>query len=83
MVALQDRRDAAQGRDVRRGHHEVAARFQDAVDLAHQVHRVFEQMLDQFAAEHRGEMSVGVGKAVLLGVEVVDVAVEGLAFGRR
>ena len=79
MVALQDRRDAAQRGDVRRGQHQVAAGLQDAVDLAHQVHRVFEQVLDQLAAEHGGEVLVGVGEAVLLGVEEIDVALEGFA----
>ena len=76
MIALQNARDAAQRRDVRRGQHQVAARPQNAVDLAHQVHRVFEQVLDQLAAEHRGEVRVGIRKRVLLGVEVIDLALE-------
>ena len=79
MVALQDSRDAAQRGDIRRGQHQVAARLQDPVDLAHQVHRVFEEVLDQFAADHRGEVGVGIRKHVLLGIEVIDLAREGLA----
>ena len=76
MIALQDGRDAAQRGDVGRGQHQVAAGLQDAVDLAHQVHRVFEQVLDQLAAEHGGEVAVGIREDVLLGVEVIDVALE-------
>ena len=81
MVALQNSRDAAQRGDIGRGQHQVAAGFQDAVDLAHQVHRIFEQVLDQLAADHRGEVLVGIGEDVLLGIEVIDLAGEGLAFG--
>ena len=83
MIALQNGRDAAQRRDVGRGQHQVAAGLQNAVDLAHQVHGIFEQVLDQLAAEHRGEVLVGIRKAVLLGVELIDLAVEGLALRRK
>ena len=83
MISLQNRRHTAQRRDVRRREHEVSAGLQNAIDLTHQVHRIFEQVLDQLAAEHRGEVSVGVRKAILLRVEMIDVALEGLAFARR
>src|ERR1035438_4278613 len=39
-------------------------------------------MLDQLAAEHRGERFVVVWKGILLGVEVIDVAGESFAIGR-
>jgi hypothetical protein len=81
MISLQNGRDAAQRRHVGRGQHQVAAGLQNAVDLRHQVHRVREQVLDQLAAQHRGEMFVGIRKAVLLGVEMIDVALERLALG--
>jgi len=45
------------------------------------VHGIFEQVLDEFAAEDGREVLVGVREAVLLGVEVVDVAGEGFAPG--
>jgi len=62
MVPLQNGRQAAQAGDVRRGQHEVAARFEDAVHFAHQVHGVREQVLDQLAAQHGREMLVRVWK---------------------
>jgi hypothetical protein len=43
------------------------------------VHRIFEEVLDQLAAEDRGEVGVVVGEAVFLGVEQLDIAGEGLA----
>ena len=57
----------------------MAAGLEDAVDLGHHVHRIGEQMLDQFAAEHRVERRVGVREDVALGIEMIDVALEGLA----
>jgi len=81
MVALQDSRDAAQRGNVGRGQHQVAAGLQDAVDLAHEMHRVFEEVLDQFAADYGGEVSVGIGEHVLLRVEVIDLALERFALG--
>ena len=62
----------------------MPTRLEDAVDFAHHVHRILEQMLDQFAAKHRVEGLVGVRIDVFLGVEMVDVALERFAgFGDR
>src|ERR1051326_3660066 len=52
MKALQNRRDTAQRRQVRRGQNQVAARFENAVHLRHQMHGILEQVLDKLAAQH-------------------------------
>src|SRR5260221_2401228 len=52
MKALQDRRDTTQRRQVRRGQHKVAGRFEDAVHLRHQMHRIVEQMFDKIATQY-------------------------------
>ena len=76
MIALQNRRDGPQRGHIRGGQHQVAAGLENAVHLAHQVHGIFEQVLDQLAAQHRGVVFVGIREAVLFGVEMVDGALE-------
>ena len=76
MIALQDRRDAAQRRQIRRGQHQVAARFEDAVHLQHQMHWIVEQVLDELTAQHGREILIGIGKWILFRVEEIDVTGE-------
>ena len=57
----------------------MTAELENAVDFGHHIHRVGEQVFDQFAAEHRIERFIGVGINVVLGIEEVDVAFEGFA----
>jgi hypothetical protein len=61
---------------------EMSAGLEDAVDLAHQVHGILCQMLDQLAAKHGREMAVRVRKRILFGVKQIYLAGEGFALQR-
>src|SRR5689334_18430347 len=69
VIALKDRGDRPKRSDIGSGEHQIAAVLQNAVDFAHEVHRIFEEMLDELAAEHGREMAVRVRETVLLSVE--------------
>ncbi len=52
----------------------MSSGLEHTVDLRHHVHGIARQVLEQLAADDRGEAGVGVGIDVLLGVEQVNVA---------
>ena len=82
VIALEDCRDSTERRDVRCRHDEVASGFQDPVHLGHEVHGVLEQMFDQFAAQNGRKVVVLIGKSVLFGVKMVNLARKFVSFGR-
>jgi aryl-alcohol dehydrogenase-like predicted oxidoreductase len=51
----------------------LTARLQNPIHLGHEKHRVLSQMLQQLAAKNRGKIFVGIWKAILFGVEQIDL----------
>jgi hypothetical protein len=69
MVAFQYRCHAAQTGDIRRSQHQMPAGLDDAIHLAHHVHGIFDEVLDELAAEDGVEPGVVVREAIFFRVE--------------